>query len=128
MILGDNYETWEEAEGKPTPDTCVRVPLCPLCGKPMIPSFAIMGKEFVCVPCGHAEEYFNHLRKVFLHKVRINDLRRRYDKDLNHLAFTQGGAVCMDCGNTGGNNCRTCAISKTLEYWGKQQGKEEGNQ
>ena len=97
----------------------VRRPKCPICGQPMISSFAYPQKEYVCVPCGHAEEFLNSCEEIEIEEKYERKLKKKYHDDLKRIAFMWGGAICGACGKRGGNNCPKCEIKDSFKYWGK---------
>ena len=100
----------------------VTVRICPECGSIMIPSFCLPYKEFVCVPCGTGEEFFNNCERKEVDEHILDDLRNKYQKDIHKISLQtakNGGGQCRYCGLN--FNCDKCKEieSHTLEYWGK---------
>ena len=95
----------------------VSLPKCPECGEAMIPSMCIAYKEYVCIPCGYSVEFCNSLNKIEITEKELDRMRSKYEKDINKLAFTNGGASCGTCNKKGGNNCKKCNIDYDFEYW-----------
>lgn len=91
-------------------------PTCPNCGQPMVFSFAIPYKEYICVPCGTSEEFCCE-RDSETTQEREDELKKKWADDLDKLAFEVGGAVCRKCNKSGGNNCKFCKIKKEFKYW-----------
>lgn len=98
----------------------IRRPCCRYCRQPMIASFCIAYKEYVCIPCGFAAEFLNGLDRIETTYAAEKSLREKYKDDMRRLAFTQGFASCKDCGNSGGNNCETCAFPSEFKFWNKK--------
>ena len=94
-------------------------PKCPTCGKPMIFSFCIAYNEYVCIPCGKSVPFFNGLEEITTTRKEEKKTKKKYENDINRLAFIQGHATCSKCNEPGGNNCPVCKIESEFKYWGK---------
>jgi len=84
--------------------------ICPDCGRIMIQTMCIPYAELACIPCQKGVGMFNSEVEVYIPEKVHDALRAVYEKDIQKLAFESGGATCIDCGKSGGNNCKTCNI------------------
>ena len=94
-------------------------PECPDCNNPMIFSFCIAYKEYICIPCGRSAEFFHGLEKIETTQKKEDALKKKYESDLDRLAFTVGGANCGKCNSSAGNNCKNCTFPDEFLYWDK---------
>ena len=96
-------------------------PKCPGCEEPMIFSFCVKYKEYVCIPCGTAEEFLCDKQAETTQEAE-DKLKEKYKNDIQRLSFLHGGATCGNCNNSGGNNCKKCKVPEEFEYWDKGEG------
>lgn len=98
-----------------------KVKICPKCGQPMLFSFALSHKEYVCVPCAYGEEFFNDLDSKLITDKEYDNLSKKYRKDLQKIGLQtakNGGGRCKFCGDK--FDCESCTqIEKyELKFWG----------
>lgn len=98
----------------------VRCPICPKCNEPMLFSFILPYKEYVCVPCAHGEEFL--CNKTEVEEEELEKLRKKYKNDLGKRGWetaVNGGGTCNECDDK--FNCKICKAFEAAEYthWGK---------
>ena len=98
------------------------VKICPNCGSVLIPSFALRGSEYVCVPCGEGFPFFNNCEEKQMPVDEYNALREKYKDDLGKISLQTakaGGGKCNTCGTA--FNCENCKRLEKhkLQYFGK---------
>lgn len=94
-------------------------PKCPECGEPMLFSFCVAHNEYICVLCGIAKPFCHGLKEIETTQLQEDNLKLKYKDDIKRLAYTQGGAMCCECNQTGGNNCKNCKFPDEFKYFGK---------
>jgi len=100
----------------------MNVKKCPKCGEPLIFSFCLPKKEYICVPCGIGFEFLNGCERIEIEEQKYKKLKNKYAKDLEKIGFNtckNGGGKCNICGTE--FNCKHCKkVEKyELKYWGK---------
>ena len=82
----------------------ISVPVCPECGGMMVFTFAFIGQEYACLPCGRTEEFMT--RKSEFPLKDHDALKKLWKDDLHWLALRKGGATCREHDQRG---CKVCA-------------------
>ena len=71
-----------------------KVSLCPGCGHAMVWSFALFGKEWVCVPCAIGLPMYNDACEEYRSTRALNRKRDKWAKDLHVAGLKFGGGRC----------------------------------
>lgn len=103
-------------------DRYLNMKKCPKCGQPLLFSFCLPYKEYVCVPCGVGFEFLNGCETINVSEKEKDKLYKKYKIDIQKISLNtakNGGGRCKICGTK--FNCKKCQkIEKhELKYWGK---------